>query len=476
MHSWRAVSIPPLPGRGPDPRIHDTATGELVPAAAGPTATMYACGITPYDATHIGHAATFLAWDLLVRAWRDAGHNVIYVQNVTDVDDPLLERADRDDEDWRELADREIARYRADMEALRVLPPIRLVGAVEALPVIEQLTRRLAERGSLYDLDNDLYFSRASDPEFGSVSRLDPATMTVLFAERGGDPSRPGKKDPLDALVWLAARPGEPSWPSSFGPGRPGWHVECAAIATEYLSRVFDVQAGGSDLIFPHHEMSASHARVALGEHAFARRYVHAGMVRLDGEKMSKSLGNLVFVSSLLAGGTDPMAIRLAILAHHYRDDWDWTAAGLAAAAERLARWRAAVGRLLAAPPEPAPSPGAVPSSPGGLTSAASSPGGLAPSPGAVPSPAGGLTSAASSPGGLASSPGGPMPAETVLAETVLAAVRERMADDLDAPGALAAIDRWAEQIIATSDLPPAPRSAAMLVRDTADALLGVVI
>jgi L-cysteine:1D-myo-inositol 2-amino-2-deoxy-alpha-D-glucopyranoside ligase len=423
MDSWRAVSIPPLPGRGPDPRIHDTATGELVPAAAGPTATMYACGITPYDSTHIGHAATFLAWDLLVRSWRDAGHNVIYVQNVTDVDDPLLERADHDGENWRELADREIARYRADMEALRVLPPTRLVGAVEALPVIEQLSRRLAERGSLYDLEDDQYFSRASDPEFGSVSRLDPAPMTVLFAERGGDPSRPGKKDPLDALVWLGARPGEPSWPSSFGPGRPGWHVECAAIATEYLSRVFDVQAGGSDLIFPHHEMSASHARVALGKGVFARRYVHAGMVGLDGEKMSKSLGNLVFVSSLLADGTDPMAIRLAILAHHYRDDWDWTAAGLAAATERLALWRAAVGRLLAGPPGPVPLPG------------------------------------------------GPMPAEAVLA-----GVRERIADDLDAPGALAAIDRWAEEIIAAPDLPPDPRAAAMLIRDTADALLGVAI
>ena len=311
MDSWRAVSIPPLPGRGPEPYVHDTATGELVQAAAGPTATMYACGITPYDATHIGHAATFLAWDLLVRAWHDAGHNVIYVQNVTDVDDPLLERAARDAEDWRDLADREIARYRGDMEALRVLPPARLVGAVEALPVIEQLSRRLAERGSLYDLEGDLYFSRASDPEFGSVSRLDPATMAVLFAERGGDPARPGKKDPLDALVWLAARPGEPSWASSFGPGRPGWHVECAAIATEYLSRVFDVQAGGTDLIFPHHEMSASHARVALGDGLHARG--EAGCARspaitctrawcgLDGEKMSKSLGNLVFVSSLLA-------------------------------------------------------------------------------------------------------------------------------------------------------------------------------
>jgi L-cysteine:1D-myo-inositol 2-amino-2-deoxy-alpha-D-glucopyranoside ligase len=448
MDSWRAVSIPPLPGRGPEPYIHDTPTGELVQAAAGPTATMYACGITPYDATHIGHAATFLAWDLLVRAWHDAGHNVIYVQNVTDVDDPLLERAAHDGEDWRDLAGREIARYRGDMEALRVLPPARLVGAVEALPVIEQLSRRLAERGSLYDLDGDLYFSRAADPDFGSVSRLDPATMAVLFAERGGDPARPGKKDPLDALVWLTARPGEPSWPSSFGPGRPGWHVECAAIATEYLSRVFDVQAGGSDLIFPHHEMSASHARVALGDglhargeggvRAFARHYVHAGMVRLDGEKMSKSLGNLVFVSSLLATGTDSMAIRLAILAHHYRDDWDWTAAGLAMAEQRLARWRAAVDRLSAAPQ------------------------GLSYQPGAQdPASRPGVRDPASQPSAL------------TAAEAALAAMRERMADDLDAPGALAAVDGWAEEVTGAPGPPPDARAAA-LVHDAVDALLGV--
>jgi L-cysteine:1D-myo-inositol 2-amino-2-deoxy-alpha-D-glucopyranoside ligase len=457
MDSWRAVSIPPLPGRGPEPYVHDTATGELVQAAAGPTATMYACGITPYDATHIGHAATFLAWDLLVRAWRDAGHNVIYVQNVTDVDDPLLERAARDAEDWRDLATREIARYRGDMEALRVLPPTRLVGAVEALPVIEQLSRRLAERGSLYDLEGDLYFSRASDPDFGSVSHLDPATMAELFAERGGDPARPGKKDPLDALVWLAARPGEPSWASSFGPGRPGWHVECAAIATEYLSRVFDVQAGGTDLIFPHHEMSASHARVALGDglhargeggvRAFARHYVHAGMVRLDGEKMSKSLGNLVFVSSLLATGTDPMAIRLAILAHHYRGDWDWTAAGLVAAEQRLARWRAAVDRLLASSPEPERTGAPDPASQPGAQDPASQPG--------LPDPA-------SRPGALAA------------AEGVLATVRERMADDLDAPEALVPIDQWAEQVTSALVLPPDARAAALLVRDAVDALLGV--
>jgi L-cysteine:1D-myo-inositol 2-amino-2-deoxy-alpha-D-glucopyranoside ligase len=419
MDSWRAVGVPQLPGQGPEVKVADR--GERVVAAAGPEATLYACGITPYDATHIGHAATFIAWDLLVRAWRDAGHQVRYVQNVTDVDDPLLERAERDHEDWRELADREIALFRGDMEALRLLPPAEYVGAVEALPVIERLSRLLADHGAVYDLDGDMYFARSADPSFGAVSGLDAATMTELFAERGGDPGRAGKKDPLDALVWLAARPGEPSWPSGFGSGRPGWHVECAAIATEHLGVTFDVQAGGTDLIFPHHEMSASHARVALsgraspGEPVFARHYAHAGMVRLDGEKMSKSQGNLVFVSRLIAGGTDPMVIRLAVLAHHYRQDWDWTDAGLAAAQARLDRWRAAVAAASAVPGPPA-------------------------------------TSATSGTG-------------------VLAAVRERLADDLDAPGALAAVDAWADAVLAAPGGTDGP-----LVRDTVDALLGVAL
>ncbi|HEV2451868.1 MAG TPA: cysteine--1-D-myo-inosityl 2-amino-2-deoxy-alpha-D-glucopyranoside ligase, partial [Streptosporangiaceae bacterium] len=328
MESWPRVNVPELAGRGPDLRIRDTATGGLVVAAAGHEATMYACGITPYDSAHIGHAATFTAWDLVVRAWLDAGHGVTYVQNVTDVDDPLLERAAQDGEDWRHLADREITRYREDMAALRLLPPGHLIGAVEALPLIEGFTGQLADRGALYELEGDLYFARSADPLFGCLSKLDNQTMITLTGERGGDPGRPGKKDPLDALVWLAARPDEPSWESPYGPGRPGWHVECAAIATEYLGAAFDLQAGGSDLIFPHHEMSASHARAALGSGgapAFARRYAHAGMVRLDGEKMSKSRGNLVFVSGLRAAGADPMAIRLALLAHHYRSDWDWT-------------------------------------------------------------------------------------------------------------------------------------------------------
>jgi L-cysteine:1D-myo-inositol 2-amino-2-deoxy-alpha-D-glucopyranoside ligase len=444
MDAWRGTRVPTLPGRGSEPLVRDTATGELVQAAAGGRATMYACGITPYDATHLGHAATFLAWDLLVRAWLDAGHEVTYVQNVTDVDDPLLERAVRDGDDWRALADREIAGYRSDMTALRVVPPARLVGAVEALPIIDRFSRVLADRGALYDLEGDTYFCRGSDARFGSVSRLDQLAMIELSAERGGDPGRPGKKDPLDVLVWLAARPGEPSWDSSFGRGRPGWHVECAAIATEYLGTTFDVQAGGSDLIFPHHELSASHARVAAGDGtAFARRYVHAGMVRLDGEKMSKSRGNLVFVSRLLAGGADPMAVRLAVLAHHYRGDWDWTASGLAAAGERLERWRAAVSRGLAAERDAAG--GAPPADRRreiGLKS---------------------FCNGTERWGGRAG-PG----------EDVLAAVRERLADDLDAAGALAVIDRWAGAVLA--DPEAAAGAGAALVRDAADALLGVGI
>jgi L-cysteine:1D-myo-inositol 2-amino-2-deoxy-alpha-D-glucopyranoside ligase len=412
MESWSVPDVPRLPGSGPRTQIWDTASGALAEAAPGAAATIYACGITPYDATHLGHAATFLAWDLLIRSWLDGGKQVTYVQNVTDVDDPLLERADRDGEDWRELAAREIALYRSDMAALRLVPPAHYIGAVEAMPLIEAFNRTLSERGSLYEIDGDVYFSRSADPEFGSVSHLDSETMVQLAAENGGDPARSGKKDPVDPMVWLAQRPGEPSWTSEFGPGRPGWHVECAAIATHYLGATFDVQAGGRDLIFPHHEMSASHARVALdgeGEQPFARRYAHAGMVRLDGEKMSKSRGNLVFVSRLLAAGHDPMAVRLAIISHHYRSDWDWTADSLPGAEKRLARWReAARATGPAAPGTPAAAAG-----------------------------------------------------------NVLDAVRERMADDLDAPGALAVIDDWA----ATGS---AADGSGGLVGDTVDALLGI--
>ncbi|GII32163.1 cysteine--1-D-myo-inosityl 2-amino-2-deoxy-alpha-D-glucopyranoside ligase [Planotetraspora mira] len=401
MRSWSAPNIPKLPGSGVPLRLYDTAARDVRETRPSGQARMYVCGITPYDATHLGHANTYLAFDLVNRAWRDAGHEVHYTQNATDVDDPLLERAQATGVDWQDLAEREIDLFRSDMEALRILPPREYVGVTEVVDEIASLVGRLTERGATYRVDDDVYFSVAAAPKFGAVSGYSEEQMLELFRERGGDPDRPGKRHPLDWLLWRAERPGEPSWPAPFGPGRPGWHVECTAIALRNLGSGFDVAGGGSDLIFPHHEMGSCEGHVATGEWPFARAYVHAGMVALDGEKMSKSRGNLVFVSKLRPVA-DPMAVRLALLAHHYRSDWEWTPQQLAVAEERLARWRAAVGR-------------------------------------------------ASGPDGLA----------------VLAGVRERIADDLDAPGALALIDEWAA---ADGDDTTAPA----LVRDVADALLGI--
>ena len=328
MLAWNVPSVPDLPGTGTGPavRLHDTVAARVV--AVGPesgAARMYVCGITPYDATHLGHANTYVAFDLLHRAWRAAGLAVNYVQNVTDVDDPLLERAAATGVDWQVLAQQQTRLFGEDMAALNVLPPTHYVGAVEAIPRIVTLIQRLSERDAVYAVDDpdeaDLYLAAASDPGFGSIAHLSESDAVALFAERGGDPDRPGKKGPLDSLVWRRPRAGEPSWDSPIGPGRPGWHVECAAIALDLLGSGFDVQGGGSDLLFPHHEMCASAARVATDK-PFAQTYVHSGMVALDGEKMSKSRGNLVFVSQLREAGTDPMAIRLALLAHHYRSDW----------------------------------------------------------------------------------------------------------------------------------------------------------
>lgn len=343
MQSWPRPPVPRLPGQGLPLRLFDTATGEVRPTAPGPVARMYVCGITPYDATHMGHAATYVAFDILQRAWIDAGHEVHYVQNVTDIDDPLLERAVQRGEDWRVIADRETALFREDMTALNVIPPHEYVGAVEAIPAVAGYVQRLQELGAVYAVDEDLYFAVHSDPHFGSVAGLDREQMLRIFAERGGDPDRPGKRDPLDCLVWQDARPGEPAWDTSLGHGRPGWHIECVAIALDNLGMTIDVQGGGSDLAFPHHEMGASEAQVVTGQWPYARHYVHSGMVGWQGHKMSKSRGNLVFVSRLRREGHDPMAIRLALLAHHYRTDWAWTPQGLQGAQERLALWSAGV-------------------------------------------------------------------------------------------------------------------------------------
>lgn len=347
MQAWTRPSIPTLPvGEGPTRvSVHDTATGEVVQVGpAEGTARLYVCGITPYDATHMGHANTYVTFDLLVRQWLDQGLEVQYVQNITDVDDPLLERANATGVDWSELAASQIELFRGDMTALRVIPPQHYIGAVEGIPLvvaaIEAMPREL-----VYQLDGeyrDWYFAAPEIAEFGEVAHLPEPTQLELFAERGGDPDRAGKRHPLDTLVWQQARPGEPSWPSALGEGRPGWHIECTAIAQHHLGATVDVQGGGSDLAFPHHEMSAAQGRAITGQQ-FARAYVHGGMVGLDGEKMSKSKGNLVKVSELVPNGVDPRAIRLALLAHHYRSDWSWSDDVLAEASARLERWQTAV-------------------------------------------------------------------------------------------------------------------------------------
>jgi L-cysteine:1D-myo-inositol 2-amino-2-deoxy-alpha-D-glucopyranoside ligase len=414
MQAWSSRPVPTLP---PSAAAHpvqafDTAARQVV--SIGPdtgTARMYVCGITPYDATHIGHANTYIAFDLLNRVWRDRGLQVNHVQNVTDIDDPLLERAAETGIEWSALAEQQTQLFAADMAALNVLPPRHYVGAVESMALIVDLIEQLHSRQAVYPVDDrdfeDLYFAQASDSDFGSLSHLSEDEAIALFAERGGDPDRRGKKAPLDCLVWRHARRGEPSWQSVLGAGRPGWHIECTAIALDRLGAGFDVQAGGSDLIFPHHEMSAAHGRVATDQ-PFAQAYLHSGMVALDGEKMSKSKGNLVFVSALRRSGIDPMAIRLALLGHHYRDDWEWSDELLVSAQDRLSRWREAV-RL-----------------PAGLN-----------------------------------------------ADEVLVQIRAALAQDLDAPSALAAVDAWAGASMAIdSDDTDAPA----LVARACEALLGVTL
>ena len=343
MHAWPAPSIPTLPGAGSELLLHDTASGSLQPVGGPEEGRIYVCGITPYDATHLGHAATYLAFDLVLRAWHDAGLRTRYVQNVTDVDDPLLERAAATGVQWQDLAERETALFREDMGALGVIPPDAYVGVTEAVESIGDAVGRMLDEGTAYRVDEDVYFPIDSDPAYGQVSHLSPAAQRELSAERGGDPDRAGKRNPLDPLLWRGERPGEPAWKSPVGAGRPGWHIECTVIALEHLGGGFDVQGGGSDLVFPHHEMSASHAH-ALGEE-FASVYAHVGMVGYEGEKMSKSRGNLVLVSKLRAAGVDPAAIRLVLLAHHYRTDWEYTDADLAVAQSRLDAWRAALAR-----------------------------------------------------------------------------------------------------------------------------------
>jgi L-cysteine:1D-myo-inositol 2-amino-2-deoxy-alpha-D-glucopyranoside ligase len=345
VKSWNRPEVPRLQGHGEIPAIWDTASAQLVPAKPLAVASLYVCGITPYDSTHIGHAATYLAYDTLIRLWLDAGFDVSYVQNSTDVDDPLLERALATGADWRTLGQTQTAQFRADMEALGVIPPDHYIAVTEKIGQIAAAVRSLADRGFAYVLDGDYYFDSAAVEQaepwhLGDESSFDRSLMLELSAQGGGDPDRPGKHDALDPLLWRGQRDGEPSWESVVGRGRPGWHIECSVISAEFLDLPLTVNGGGSDLIFPHHEFTAAHTIALTGER-LASIYSHTGLVAYRGEKMSKSLGNLVFVSDLLAGGVDARALRLAILAQRYSDNWEWTDSILNEGTKRLERWLA---------------------------------------------------------------------------------------------------------------------------------------
>jgi L-cysteine:1D-myo-inositol 2-amino-2-deoxy-alpha-D-glucopyranoside ligase len=347
MNSWPNLEIPKLSEFEAKPllSLSDTATKQKKQVELKPLYRMYVCGITPYDATHLGHAATYLTFDLVNRYLRFLGSEVRYVQNITDIDDPLLERATRDGVNWMDLAHQQIDLFRSDMTHLRVIPPAHYIGAVDAIPLVSTAITMLEEQHSIYKVESDLYFSIHSDAKFGSRSHLSNNEMMKIFSERGGDPQRSGKQDPLDCLVWMSQRDGEPGWASPHSKGRPGWHIECTAIAIEYLDpsefdeTLIDIQGGGSDLVFPHHEMCAAQAAVISGKE-LASHYVHAGMIGLDGEKMSKSKGNLVFVSQLVASGRDPMAIRWALMKNHYTSDRMWTEHLLLDAEEELGALR----------------------------------------------------------------------------------------------------------------------------------------
>ncbi|MGM1322464.1 cysteine--1-D-myo-inosityl 2-amino-2-deoxy-alpha-D-glucopyranoside ligase [Corynebacterium macclintockiae] len=413
MHSWPEPEVPQLPGEAPQLRLYDTADDALKPIdLAGDEVGMYVCGITPYDSTHLGHAATYLTFDLIHRYLRSAGVGVHYVQNITDVDDPLFERAERDGVDWQDLGSSQIDLFRSDMEDLAVIPPREYVGAMESIEEVIEMVSTLLDVGAAYQLEGDEYPDIYADhtflPQFGYESRYTEQEMAKFFAERGGDPERPGKRHTLDALLWRAHRDGEPKWESPFGPGRPGWHIECSAIAVNRLGAPFAIQGGGSDLRFPHHEFSATHAEAAHGVDRMAQHYVHTGMIGLDGTKMSKSLGNLVFVSKLTAAGHEPSAIRLGVYAGHYRQDRDWADEVLAAAEQRLANWRDALA-------------------------------------------AGGTT--------------------VEQARELITTVRGHLACDLDTPSALKAIDHWAA---ATEPGAAGEEAAASEIKTAIDALLGV--
>lgn len=323
-------------------RLYDTARGQVVPFEPGETVLMYTCGITPYDATHLGHAATFLMYDVLQRRLIDLGHTVRCVRNVTDVDDPLFAKARELGVHYLDLAAGEEARFNRDMEALEALPVHSTPRASSAISDIRGFIGMVLDRGYAYAVDGSVYFDISKFPSFGEVSHYSEEQMIAFAKERGGNVDDPNKRHPLDFVLWHPSAPDEPAWDAMWGAGRPGWHIECSALALRELGTTIDLHGGGSDLIFPHHECERAQSEAATGE-PFVRHWMHVAMVHMDGHKMSKSLGNLVFVDKLRTR-FDPRSIRLGIIEHHYRREWEWEDTLMPRNHDRLVAWLASVG------------------------------------------------------------------------------------------------------------------------------------
>ncbi|MEM9466420.1 MAG: cysteine--tRNA ligase [Actinomycetota bacterium] len=332
-------------------QLFDTARGEVVPFEPGPEVKMYVCGITPYDSTHLGHANTYLTYDLLIRRLEDLGHEVKLVRNITDVDDSILPKARELGVDFLELAAQETARFHNDMVVLNTRPVFNEPHATKWIDEMVGFVEQLEAKGHTYDVEGTVFFDVSTFPDFGALSGYDEATMVEYAAERGGNPDDPRQRNPLDFILWQPSLPDEPAWPSPWGPGRPGWHIECSAMSRGVVGPTLDLHGGGSDLIFPHHECSKAQSEAANGV-PFANHWMHAGMVAYEGTKMSKSLGNLVFVSELVKEA-DPRAIRLALMRHHYRSDWEWFDGDIGLGSDMLDRLHRA--RHTAGGPDPAP-------------------------------------------------------------------------------------------------------------------------
>ena len=322
-------------------RLYDTVRRDVVPFEPDQIVRIYTCGITPYDATHLGHAATYLSYDVLQRRLRDLGHETRCVRNVTDVDDDILRKARELGVHYLDLAAKETARFDDDMQSLGMLPSWSEPRATSAITEIRKFIGQVISNGHAYEVDGAVYFEVRTFENFGSLSGLDREKMLELAAERGGHPEDPKKRDPLDFVLWQPSAEDEPSWESKWGYGRPGWHVECSVLAMRDLDTpTIDLHGGGADLIFPHHECERAQSEAATGL-PFSKHWMHQAMVRMDGEKMSKSLGNLVFVSDLRKE-FDPISIRLGLLNFHYRDSWEWSEEIMGLASSRLNRWKRA--------------------------------------------------------------------------------------------------------------------------------------